>query len=70
MTTNESGVPLFQSEATGKNADGPLRNDTPLEESGDPSTTNNITLNRESRNTFNQNDSLGEADAETVNSPL
>ena len=37
VNQNKSGAPLFQSEATNQGADGPLRNDTPLEEPVGPS---------------------------------
>lgn len=38
LTANESGAPLFQSEATSQGANGPLRNDAPLGASGDAPT--------------------------------
>ena len=38
LTASESGAPLFQSESTSQGADVPLRNDAPLEASGDAST--------------------------------
>lgn len=65
LTTNESGAPLFQSEATGQNDDGPLRNDTPLGESGDSPTTNNIA--QINRNINNNSDGLGAADRGSLN---
>lgn len=42
LTASESGAPLFQSEATSQDADGPLRNDTPLGASGDAPTDTSI----------------------------
>lgn len=57
LTANQSGAPLFQSEATNNGADGPLRNDTPLGESEDSPTANNIPSSAENSN--NNSDGFG-----------
>ena len=67
LTTNESGAPLFQSEATGQNDDGPLRNDTPLGESGDSPTTNNIAqINRNINNNSASSTHISARNADNV----
>lgn len=67
LTTNESGAPLFQSEATGQNDDGPLRNDTPLGESGDSPTTNNIAqINRNINNNSASSTHISTRNADNV----